>query len=70
MDALRQLGARIQSFAATEPIAVWLLWRWWGYNAMQAGQSLIGYSNTIMISGGERTDHRRNVLAALRIKED
>src|SRR5262245_11592300 len=69
MNALRQLSTRMMSFAATEVTAVWLL-RQWGYDPMQAGQSLIGYSNTIMKQDGERVIHRKKVLSALRFDEN
>jgi hypothetical protein len=69
MNALRQLSTRIMSFAATEAPAVWLL-RQRGHDPMQAGRSLIGYSNTIMTQGGERAIHRKKVLTALRIDEN
>jgi hypothetical protein len=68
MKTLRQLGARMLSFAATESTAMWLI-QWRGYKPKDAGNSLIGYSNTIMITGGERAVHRANILAALRIGE-
>jgi hypothetical protein len=68
MKTLRQLGARMLSFAATETTAMWLIQQG-GYKPKDAGNSLIGYSNTIMIKGGERAVHRANILTALRIKE-
>lgn len=68
MKTLRQLGARMLSFAATETTAMWLIQRR-GYNPKDASNSLIGYSGTIMIAGGERAVHRTNILTALRIKE-
>jgi hypothetical protein len=68
MKNLRQLGVQMLSFAATETIAMWLI-QWRGYNPKDAGHSLIAYSNTIMIAGGERAVHRTNILTALRIKE-
>jgi hypothetical protein len=67
MKTLRQLGARMLSFAATETTVVRLI-QWRGYKPKDAGNSLIGYSNTIMIKGGERAVHRTNILTALRIK--
>jgi hypothetical protein len=69
MNALRQLSTRMMSFAATEAPAVWLL-RQCGYDPIQAGRALIGYSNTIMMQGGERAIHRKKVLTALRIDEN
>jgi hypothetical protein len=68
MKILRELGVRMLSFAATETIAMWLIQRR-GYKPKDAGNSLIGYSNTIMIKGSERAVHRTNILTALRIKE-
>jgi hypothetical protein len=68
VKTLRQLGTRMLSFAATETPALWLI-QWRGYKPKDAGNSLIGYSNTIMVTGGEREVHRANILAALRIDE-
>jgi hypothetical protein len=68
MKTLRQLGARMLSFAATETAAMRLI-RWRRYRPKDAGNSLIGYSNTIMTTDGERAVHRANILDALRIEE-
>jgi hypothetical protein len=69
MKTLRQLGTRMQAFAATESTAMWLI-QWRGYKPKDAGHSLIGYAGTIMKMGGERAVHRANILAALRIVSD
>src|SRR5258708_23640769 len=69
MKTRRQLGTRMQAFAATESTAMWLI-QWRGYKPKDAGHSLIGYSGTIMKMGGERAVHRANILAALRIVSD
>jgi hypothetical protein len=67
-SALRRLDVQMQSFAATERLASMRVAL--KYDPMKAGRSLIGYSNRIGIYGSERAERRKDVLAALRIKEE
>jgi hypothetical protein len=64
---LRQLAMQMQSFAATEDIALRLVIVR-GYDPLEAGRSLVGYSNSIALYGDERAKHRKSVFAALRIR--
>jgi hypothetical protein len=64
---LRDLAMQMQSFGATNCIASTLL-RATGFDPMNAGRSLVGYSNSIAVYGDERAQHRKSVFTALRIK--
>jgi hypothetical protein len=66
--AFRRWGARMLAFCHTEPIGYWLVLRM-RYDPLEAGQSLIGLSNSIGVYGNERHQHRQGVLNALHIKD-
>lgn len=64
---IRALASRFCAFALNETIAskaVALI----GYNALNAGQSLIGLSNMLDTYGKERSDQKNAVSAALKFK--
>jgi hypothetical protein len=54
-EAYRDLGAKLQAFAKTEPIATWVLKRC-GLHVYEAGVVLIGLSNSIHEYGSRRAD--------------
>lgn len=65
-EGYRELGAKLQAFAKTEPLATWAL-RLFGLKIEGAGSALIGLSNALGVYGQERADFMRRLDLALRI---
>lgn len=63
----RELGAKLQAFAKTEPAAAFCL-RLLRIDTQAAGVGLIGLSNSIGVYGKERADASARVESALRFK--
>jgi hypothetical protein len=68
-DIFRDLGSQMRSFGETEHGATWILERL-GFDPVKAGKSLFGLSNTIAKHGPDRSVHRKDINAALRIEGD
>jgi hypothetical protein len=67
-ETFRELGARMQAFAATDRAAARVL-RALGTDLSSAGVALIGLSNSVGIYGQPRHDAQKCVAAALGVKE-
>jgi hypothetical protein len=65
---LRQLAMEMQAFAVTNLFASRVV-EAFGYAPMNAGQSLVGYSNRIAVYGSERALHRGKVFVALQLND-
>ena len=66
-QTFRELGAKMQAFAATDQVAAHVLWAL-GTDLRSAGVALIGLSNSIGIYGQPRHDAQNRVAAALGVK--
>jgi hypothetical protein len=67
-EKFRELGAKMQAFAATDLAAARVL-RTLGTDLRSAGVALIGLSNSIGAYGQQRHDAQKRVAAALGVKE-
>ena len=67
-ETFRELGARMQAFAATDRAATRVL-RALGTDLGSTGVALIGLSNSVGIYGQQSRDAQRRVAAALGVKE-
>ena len=66
-ETFRDLGARLQAFAATGPLATTCL-RVLGLDFKDAGAALIGLSNSVGVFGKQRAHFKQRLEAALHIK--
>jgi hypothetical protein len=67
-ETFRELGAKMQAFAATDRAAARVL-RALGTDLSSAGVALIGLSNSVGIYGQPRHNAQKRVAAALGVKE-
>jgi hypothetical protein len=67
-ETFRELGAKMQAFAATDRAAARLL-RALGTDLSLAGVALIGLSNSVGIYGQPRHDAQKRIAAALGVNE-
>ena len=65
-EGYRELGAKLQAFAKTEPLATWGL-RLFGLKVAEAGVALLSVSNTLGVYGLERRNSMARLEAALRM---
>jgi hypothetical protein len=66
-ETFRDLGARLQAFTGTEPVATTCL-RGLGLDIKDAGTALIGLSNSVGVYGNQRHHFRQRLETALRFK--
>ena len=64
---LRALASKFRAFALNETVASKVVAHL-GYSAMDAGQALIGLSNTIDTYGNDRNEQKNAVVTALKFK--
>jgi hypothetical protein len=66
-EGYRELGAKLQAFAKTEPWATWVMLRIFGLKVADAGTALLSLSNTLGVYGQERRNAMARLEAALRL---
>jgi hypothetical protein len=62
-DIFRELAARMRAFALNEPFAVRIVKRW--YDPLEASTALLGVSNTLERTGGNRAKKQEALEKAL-----
>jgi hypothetical protein len=67
IKCFRDLAARMRAFAENETVALWGVRRLLRYDPAGASKALFGLSNSYSIYGKERTFHRKQLVAALRL---
>jgi hypothetical protein len=66
-ETFRDLGARLQAFTASEPMATTCL-RVLGIDFKDAGAALIGLSNSVGVYGKQRAHFKQRLESALRFR--
>lgn len=66
-EGYRELGAKLQAFAKTEPLATWVMLRIFGLKVLEAGVALLALSNTLGVYGQERRNSMARLETALRM---
>jgi hypothetical protein len=56
----------MRAFTRAEPIAAWIVKRFFGYDTFEASSALIGYSNEISTAGDARERCKRQIEKLLR----
>lgn len=67
-EGYRELGAKLQAFAKTEPVATWVMLHIFGLKVSEAGRALLSLSNTLGVYGQNRRDSMTMLEAALRMQ--
>lgn len=66
-EGYRELGAKLQAFAKTEPLATWVMLCVFRLKVSEAGTALLSLSNTLGVYGHERRNSMARLEAALRL---